>query len=875
MNSINLQFDNPWIMLALIPAIMLALWPYLKIKKHRRRTRNRVVSMVLHIVILFLITSVFANFKVRVEDVLSKKDTIILIDVSDSSINSKEKIDKYVETILEDYDNPNKIGIVTFGNDANYVAKLSTDAVSVYGTYKNYEVENKRDATNIADALLYSQSILGKNGGRIIVLTDGLETDGDAIITASKLAADDVQIDAVFFGNEPLEKEIQITNLEVEEPVSLDVETNINVYLQSVSTGIATLNLYDNDELIGTQELFVHANETIVTFKHQFIEEGDHVLYVTLTPSDGDDTYEQNNKYYTLVNISLDTKILIVDGTGYESENMYNLLNKEYDVTTVRAAQVSNELQVLKQYNEIILMNVSTETLPYNFDSVLEQYISLGGNVFTTGGENTYYYGKMADTKFDDFLPISVIKENESPIAVMIIVDVSSSMKGQLNGSYSSRMEIAKQSAIQSVMALRDCDYVGVIAFDDSAELVVPITPATQRESIIADINSIDSGIGTKYVPALQIANSELIAFNDTDIKHIIFASDGEPQDSGYKQYVAAMYEKGITTTTIGIGSNLNSAELGDMAEIGGGNYHSVTSAYDLARIMVNEIENLQSDYLNDKESVTPRIRQHTAVVRGISSLPAVSGYIGATAKDDATVVLQVNGDPLYAEWEYGNGKVASFMSDLKGKWTKNYFMEERGTTFIKNVVKYLLAGSEIKSEFDVTFERENFVNVIKVKTPSNGGKNTIEAVITYPNGEIKAVNLKLTANDEYAIQIPDYVQEGLYRVNLIKTSGTLETKDSFFTTFSYSMEYNAFNDYNDSFEFIEDLVKSGKGDLYTLEDDVFAHDIIYDDLTYNPQLGLIILALILFLLDIAVRKFNFKWPHEILNKKNKVENIA
>lgn len=875
MNSINLQFDNPWIMLALIPAIALALWPYLKIKKHRRRTRNRVVSMILHIVILFMITSVFANFKVRVEDVLLEKDTIILVDVSDSSFSSKDKIDNYIETILEDYDNPNKVGIVTFGNGSDYVAKLSTDAASVYGTYKNYEVENKRDATNIEEALLYSQSILGKDGGRIIILTDGLETDGDAIVTASKLAVDDVQIDAVFFGTEPLEKEIQITNLEVEEPVSLDTETNINVYLQSISTGIATLNLYDNDELIGTQELFVHANETVVTFKHQFVEEGDHVLHVTLDTSEGDDTYEQNNKYYTLVNITLDTKILIVDGTGFEAENMYDLLSSEYDVTTVRAAQVSNDLQVLKQYNEIILMNVSTETLPYNFDLVLEQYISLGGNVFTTGGENTYYYGAMENTKFDDFLPINVIKDNESPIAVMIVVDASSSMQGQLDGSYASRMEIAKQSAVQSVMALRDCDYVGVIAFDDSAELVVPITPATQKDSIIADINNIQAGVGTNYVPALTIANRELIAFNDTEIKHIIFASDGEPQDSGYKQYIAAMYEKGITTTTIGIGTNLNSAELADMAEIGGGNFHSVTSAYDLARIMVAEIENLQSDYLNNKESVTPRIRQHTAVVRGISSLPAVSGYIGATAKDDATVVLQVNGDPLYAEWEYGDGKVASFMSDLKGTWTQNYFSEERGRTFIKNVVKYLIAGSEIKSEFDVTFERENFINVIKVNTPSNGGENSVEAVITYPNGEIKAVNLTLTANDEYAAQIPDYGQEGLYRINLIKTAGTLTTTDSFFTTFSYSMEYNAFNDYNESFEFIEALVKSGEGDLYTLEDDVFAHEIIYDDLTYNPQLGLIILALILFLLDIAVRKFNFKWPHEIWGKKNKAETTA
>ena len=34
---------------------------------------------------------------------------------------------------------------------------------------------------------------------------------------------------------------------------------------------------------------------------------------------------------------------------------------------------------------------------------------------------------------------------------------------------------------------------------------------------------------------------------------------------------------------------------------------------------------------------------------------------------------------------------------------------------------------------------------------------------------------------------------------------------------------------------------------------------------TYNPTLVFMIIALVLFLLDVAVRKFKFKWPHEIV----------
>ena len=35
----------------------------------------------------------------------------------------------------------------------------------------------------------------------------------------------------------------------------------------------------------------------------------------------------------------------------------------------------------------------------------------------------------------------------------------------------------------------------------------------------------------------------------------------------------------------------------------------------------------------------------------------------------------------------------------------------------------------------------------------------------------------------------------------------------------------------------------------------------------YDPRLPFILAALILFLMDIAVRKFKFKWPHEIIRE--------
>ena len=48
---------------------------------------------------------------------------------------------------------------------------------------------------------------------------------------------------------------------------------------------------------------------------------------------------------------------------------------------------------------------------------------------------------------------------------------------------------------------------------------------------------------------------------------------------------------------------------------------------------------------------------------------------------------------------------------------------------------------------------------------------------------------------------------------------------------------------------------------------EIFENFVTAIDKSFDPSFPFMIMAIILFLLDIAVRKFKFKWPHELIRE--------
>ena len=209
MLNFRIAFEQPWLLLLLIPALFFGVLPYFRSPKKYRRTRNRISSVVLHCTALVLGILVLAGITLQYDVPNKENEVILLVDKSASNEKSDDLKDAFVADVLKNTQSSFKIGVVTFGYDQVYAAELNTDATAVYNQYRN-ATEPDTSGTDFEAALKYAASLFAKpESARIVILSDGVETDGNANAIIRSLAASGIKIDTVHFPDEE-KNDIQI-----------------------------------------------------------------------------------------------------------------------------------------------------------------------------------------------------------------------------------------------------------------------------------------------------------------------------------------------------------------------------------------------------------------------------------------------------------------------------------------------------------------------------------------------------------------------------------------------------------------------------------------------------------------------------------------
>ena len=137
-----------------------------------------------------------------------------------------------------------------------------------------------------------------------------------------------------------------------------------------------------------------------------------------------------------------------------------------------------------------------------------------------------------------------------------------------------------------------------------------------------------------------------------------------------------------------------------------------------------------------------------------------------------------------------------------------------------------------------------------------------------------------LSASNKYSRCTLIVKASGIYKIVLEKRNAEGEVLSTYETykSFAYSKEYDSYLDETEipPYQSLKELVSKADGNMIAdLEnpEEIFEDFVTSITYTFDPRTLFMILAIILFLADLAVRKFKFKWPHELIQAwKEKME---
>lgn len=836
------DIKNIFIVILLI--ILLVEW--ILYKNRNGLFKKRLIQIIRILSVLLII---IALFNPELKKYNTKVTTIFAVDSSDSIKSSDEDIKNFINEALKDKNNKDYVGIVGFGQYASLEKSITNEIESI-----NFNSLVDKGSTNIEEALKLSSILMEEDSTKnIVLISDGQQNIGDMLKQSRILNNQNIRLNIYPIENK-IDKEVQITEIVTPKYINKGVKTDITIKIDSLNKTDAVLNLYRNNNLISQLEVSINRGENRFIFTDYSDTNGFNSYKAELIPQY--DTFKQNNVAYAGTYINDAPQILVLDNddSGIEIENI--LKNSNIDVIRQNVMTAPTKISQLLPYSAIVLADVSVYDLPDNFLNTLESYVKTqGGGLLVTGGTNSYALGGYRDTVLEKILPVEMQLKNESEqpnLGMMIVADRSGSMGG--GESSLSKIDLLKQAIIRSIDNLDTKDSLGIIAFDDKPIWISNFEAIGDNKGKIKDeVSSISLGGGTSILPALSLGYNTLVKA-DTKLKHIILITDGQAEQSGYNSLIAKMNENNITLSTIAIGQDADTKLLQNIASKGNGRYYQSTAFTDLPEIFAKETSLAGRNYVNNREFY-PKLADYSAITEDINRLPILKGYISSVAKPRADIILQSDKDePILASWQYGLGKTVAWTCDMDNNWSLDWLNSDEGVQIFKNAISSVLKNN-FSNNMDIeTITDANKTN-LKVGTKSDKNIKSVKATITDPNLNEISLDLLLTQPEIYEAKF-DTQDTGIYVLNIQVEyeDGNVDFTNSLINV-NYSPEYDLRKFYTDEILLKKSAELTG-GKIIHSPKEIFSFNNQINYSKTNIDIILLIIALILFLFEIAIRRF-------------------
>ncbi|MHC4991432.1 MAG: VWA domain-containing protein, partial [Planctomycetota bacterium] len=405
-------FEQPvWLLLLLliIPCFLMALRSIGGLSRAKT-----VVTFTIRSLVILLLTMALANpsWEKRGEGVT----VTVLLDRSQSVPYrlKKESLEfiKAASEVLDNREREDQVAVVTVAKDATINAMPDR-----YSVVTAAQEPSNLAATNLAEGLNIALAIMPDDtANRVLLASDGNETEGVVLEVAELAAANGVPVDVLVLKYEH-ENEVIFERLVAPPRVRQGQAANIKMVLRSQTETTGTVYLKMNGaplDLTGDEP---------GTGRRVELAPGPFVLPVTISMDqtgpqefegllevDGEGDVPDNNRAVAVTFVGAEGRILIIHDSRSETEHLVRALRQSdigVDLTTPDA--MLGGLVYFSGYDAIVLANLPRWVFDEEQDRMLHAYVhDLGGGLIMLGGPNSFGAGGWIDSEVSRVLPVEL-----------------------------------------------------------------------------------------------------------------------------------------------------------------------------------------------------------------------------------------------------------------------------------------------------------------------------------------------------------------------------------------------------------------------------------------------------------------------------------
>ena len=796
------------------------------------------MSLGLRVVIVLLLTGALAGFEFQTSP--PEQSVMVLADLSASTQSAIDRETATVRAILAQRQGANRAGVVSFGRDPQVEVNVGTDP-----QFAEFEIRPNPNYTDLSSALQLAGSILPSDTRRhIVIVSDGRANLGDAVAEARLLRAEGIRVDAVVL-SVPVGTEARVDRLNAPGTINQGEQARAQAVIVSNAATTATVRWYLDRTLLSTSQVNLANGETTLVQTVKPTVAGFHSVRVTIDPVL--DTYAENNVGEALVQVVGPPRVLLVEQADGDAASLEAALRSTgIAFKTISVAQMPRSASDLAAYQSVVLVNIPASSLGVDGMALLQAATrDLGIGLVVIGGNNSYGPGGYAGTALEATLPVQIeLPKNlkKPPVAVMLVLESSESSQGD---------QVLRGAADAVIDQLTPRDFVGVTN-GMGGNLVVPLTQLTDKAKIKSAIAAMQLGDPPGYGQDLNIAAAQLDK-SKASLKHIILLGDGDATSDNYQPIIEAIYKKGITVSTVAAGAyGTNPALMRQIAQWGHGRAYVSTNLNEVPQIFLKETSEALKPWIVEG-NFTPHLASLLEALPGVplNALPTLTGYVATTPRAAADVILQSpTGDPLLATWEYGLGRVMAWTSDAQGRWSAGLLRWPDANRFFGDIVRYTLPAAgdpALQLETQVQGDHTHLL----VTAPTYSGAAVVVNAVTPDLSDLE-VTLASTGPGRFEGDLPTD-QVGGYLLHLTQSAGgAVRQTNTFGVVVSYSPEYR---ELGTDLNALRDIVRAGGGAVITDPADVFRVPVPPARAPLPVDELLLVLAIVLFPLDIALRR--------------------